>query len=115
MATDKIVPVLASVAIIVLVSVIQERSRFLAAILSSMPLMAPLAMWIVWSATRGDHEQTAAFAGSMVVGVAATLAFVVGTWAALRQHVTLGWALCAGAAVWLVVLAGGRLLQSWWR
>ena len=31
-------------------------------------LTAPLAMWIVFSGSRGDHRQTADFVGSMIAG-----------------------------------------------
>jgi hypothetical protein len=53
---EKTLPVVASVVIIVLVAVAQQRSRDLAAILASLPLTAPLAAWIVFSASGGDHE-----------------------------------------------------------
>src|SRR5262245_1477872 len=108
MNTDKIVPVLASIVIIVLVSIVQEKSRFLAAVLASMPLTAPLALWIVWSASKGNHEQTAEFAGSMVLGAAATLSFIIGTWLALRQRLAFGWVLASGSVVWLIVLGVGK-------
>lgn len=114
MFTQKVLPVLVSILVIVVVSIVQERSRFLAAILSSMPLMAPLALWIVWSASRGDHAETASFAASMLLGIVATLGFVVGVWAALSRHVHLTWALASGAAVWLVVLVAGRLMHGVW-
>ena len=54
MISDKAVTVILSVVIVVLVAVVQERSRTLAAIIATMPLTAPLAMWIVFSASRGD-------------------------------------------------------------
>lgn len=66
--------------VIVLVAVVQERSRHLAAVLASMPLAAPLALWIVFSATKGDHQQTANFAASMVVGFISSLVFIVACW-----------------------------------
>lgn len=115
MSANKILPVVLSIAIIVLVSVVQEKSRFSAAVLSSMPLLAPLALWVVWSASKGDHQQTAQFAGSMVLGVVAALAFVIGTWMALRQHLAFGWVLAIGTSAWLGVLGGGKLLLSFWR
>jgi hypothetical protein len=111
---NKVVPVLVSIAIIVLVSVVKEKSRFLVAVLTSMPVLMPMALWVVWSASKGNHEQTAEFAGSLVLGVAATLAFVTGTWIALRQNLDFGWRLGAGAIAWLVVLGGGKLLQGFW-
>jgi hypothetical protein len=74
---DRIVPVLMSVLILVLVAVVQERSRYLGAIIAAMPLTAPLAIWIVFSATHGDQRQTADFVGSMLIGFAATFLFVL--------------------------------------
>ena len=86
MTAQKVVPVVISVVVIVLVAVIQERSRAAAAILSVMPLAIPLAAWIVFSATGGDHEQTAEFVKSMLVGLLATMAFVAACWFALRAR-----------------------------
>jgi len=54
---DRIVPVVLSVAVIVAVALLQARSRTLAALLAAMPLTAPLAMWIVFAASDGDHRQ----------------------------------------------------------
>jgi uncharacterized membrane protein (GlpM family) len=61
--SERTVTVLLSVLIVILVAVVQERSRHLAAIIATMPLTAPLAMWIVFSSSRGDHRQTADFVG----------------------------------------------------
>jgi uncharacterized membrane protein (GlpM family) len=82
---ERLFPVVVSVVVIILVAVVQERSRYLAAVLASMPLTAPLALWIVFSATKGDHQQTANFAAAMVVGFIGSLAFIVGR-AAVRAH-----------------------------
>jgi uncharacterized membrane protein (GlpM family) len=102
---------MASVAVIILVSAVQQRSRFLAAVLSSMPLMAPLALWVVFAGSNGDHDKSAEFVGAMVPGVIATLGFVVGTYVALKYRLSFPWVLMTGAASWLVVLGAGRMLQ----
>ena len=115
MQAEKIIPVLLSVVVIVLVAIVQEKSRFFAAILASMPLSAPLALWIVYSSTAGDHEKTAEFAGSLVVGVLATLVFVIGTWLGLRQRWPLAGALAAGGAGWLAFVAGVPILLRLFR
>jgi uncharacterized membrane protein (GlpM family) len=83
--SDKAVTVILSVVIVVLVAVVQERSRTLAAIIATMPLTAPLAMWIVFSASRGDQRQTGDFVGSMVVGSVASLVFVLACWLGFRH------------------------------
>ena len=100
-----------SIAIIVLVAVVQEKSRYLAALLAAMPLTAPLAMWVVFSATDGDHRQTAEFAGSMMLGFAASLVFLVACWFALRQGWRFPLVLLFGGAIWLAIV----LVPGWAR
>jgi len=73
-------PVLVSIAVIVLVAGVQGRSRHLAAVLATMPLTAPLAIWIVYSATDGDSRETVGFTWSLIAGSVASLAFVVACW-----------------------------------
>jgi hypothetical protein len=73
MIRERVVPVALSVLIVILVAVVQDRSRCLAAVIATIPLTAPLAMWIVFSASQGDHRQTADFVGSLMVGFLANL------------------------------------------
>jgi len=101
---QKVLPVLISVVVIVLVAIVQERSRPAAAVLSVMPLTIPLATWIVFSASGGDHEQTAVFVRSMLIGLLATMAFVVACWLTLRQRWPLALAIGAGFATWAAVV-----------
>jgi len=101
--TERVVTVLLSVLIIVLVAVVQERSRHLAAIIATMPLTAPLAMWIVFSASGGNPRQTGEFVGTMVIGSVASLVFVLACWLGFRLAwgfvATLGFA----SALWLLI------------
>jgi len=103
MSVEKALPVVASVVIIVLVAVVQGRSRELAALLAVMPLTVPLAAWIVFSASGRDYEQTAQFVRSMVAGYAATVLFVLACWYGLRQHwpfaLVIGFAFAAWGAL----------------
>ncbi|MGH3118768.1 MAG: hypothetical protein ACRDQ2_16965 [Gaiellales bacterium] len=108
MVRERVLPVLASVAVIVLVAIIQERSRHLAAVLASMPLTAPLALWIVFSATKGDHRQTADFAASMLMGVIGALAFVVACWFGFSRQWNFGLVLGFGAVAWFVIVVVSR-------
>jgi uncharacterized membrane protein (GlpM family) len=107
------VPVVLSVLVIVLVALAQERSRHLAAIIATVPLTAPLAMWIVFSATQGDHSQTADFAGSMLVGVVASLVFVLACWFGFRQHWSFPMVLVFGSAIWLAIVLLPSLVGRW--
>jgi hypothetical protein len=111
MIRDRVIPVAVSVLVIVVVAIVQERSRYLAATLAAMPLTAPLAMWIVFSASDGDQRQTADFVASMVMGFAASLVFIVACWLGLRQGWGFAMTLIVASAVWLTIVT----LASWWR
>jgi uncharacterized membrane protein (GlpM family) len=112
---ERVVPVVLSVLIIVLVAAMQERSRYLAAVLATMPLTAPLAMWIVFSASEGDQRQTADFVGSMVLGFAASLVFILACWFGLRQAWGFLVTLVGASAVWLAVVLLPRWVGGWLR
>jgi uncharacterized membrane protein (GlpM family) len=105
---ERTVTVLLSVVVVVLVAVVQERSRHLAAIFATMPLTAPLAMWIVFSASRGDQRQTADFVGSMVMGAIASLLFVSACWFGLRQEWDFLITLAFASAIWLLIVSVPR-------
>lgn len=104
MIPERTVTVLVSVLIVILVAVVQERSRHLAAILATMPLTAPLAMWIVFSASSGDQRQTAEFVRSMVIGSVASFVFVLACWLGLRQEWGFLVTLVLASTVWLLVV-----------
>jgi len=111
MIRERVVPVALSVLIILLVAVAQERSRHLAAILATMPLTAPLAMWIVFSASRGDQRQTASFVESMVVGAVASLVFVLACWLGFRREWGFPMTVVVAAAIWLLIVLGPRWIK----
>jgi hypothetical protein len=108
---ERAVPVVLSVLIIVLVAVVQERSRYLAAVLATMT--TPFAMWIVFSASEGDQRHTADFVGSMVLGSAASLVFILVCWfgQALGFLVTL----VIASAIWLAVVLLPHWVGGWLR
>lgn len=109
MISEKTVTVLLSVLIVVLVAVVQDRSRNLAAIITTMPLTAPLAMWIVFSASRGDQRQTADFVGAMVVGAVASMIFVLACWLGFRREWGFLITLASASAIWLLTV----LIPRW--
>ena len=110
MVSDKAVTVILSVVIVVLVAVVQERSRTLAAIIATMPLTAPLAMWIVFSASPGDQRQTGDFVGSMVVGSVASLVFVLACWLGFRHAWGFPVTLAFATVIWLLIVLVPRLI-----
>lgn len=108
MIPERVTTVLLSMLVVVLVAVVQQRSRPLAAIIATMPLTAPLAMWIVFSASGGDQRQTADFVGSMVIGSVASLLFVLACWFCLRQGWSFAVTVASASAVWLLVVVVPR-------
>ena len=110
MSFSRLFPILASIAIIILIAVVQERSKFLAALLATMPLTAPLALWIVYAANRNNPAQVTAFTASMIPGIIATAAFVVACWAALKLRLPFPVVILGGYAVWAVIAWALRLL-----
>jgi hypothetical protein len=102
--SEKLVTVVLSVLIVVMVAVVQERSRHLAAIIATMPLTVPLAMWIVFSASRGDQRQTADFVGSMLVGIVGNVLFVLACWLGFRREWGFLATVAFAAAVWLLIV-----------
>jgi hypothetical protein len=110
---ERLLPVVLSVIIIVAVALLQERSRHLAALLAAMPLTAPLAMWIVFSASQGDYRQTADFVASMALGFVAALAFIAACWFGLRHQWGFPVVLGLGAVVWLASVVLPSLVWRW--
>ena len=112
LAWDKVLPVVASIIIIIAVAIIQEQSRFIAAITATMPMGAPLAIWIVWSAERGNQNAMIEFNGSLLFGLLPTIGFLVVVWWAARAGLKLVPMLAVGYATWVVGLAILSLIRA---
>jgi hypothetical protein len=104
MKWQDVFPVAISVVVIILVAVIEKQSKLIAAVTATMPLGIPLALWIVYSSTRGEKKAVEEFTQSMVVGIIPTVAFAVAAWLGARA----GWKLLpllgAGYATWVITL-----------
>ena len=103
--SEKIIPVAVSVVIIVLVAVLQERSREMAAIVAVMPITIPLAVWIVFSGSGGSHHQTADFVRSMFAAYLPTLVFITALWYGFRQAWAFPLVIAVAFAVWAALVA----------
>jgi hypothetical protein len=97
-------PVIVSILIIIVIALARAYSKTLAAITATMPINIMLALWIIYAGEKGDQTTMIRFTGSMVIGVGATLACVVGMWLASR----VGWrivpTIMAGYLAWGVTL-----------
>ncbi len=116
MKWTEVVPVAISVGVIVLVAVVEKQSKLVAAVTATMPLTIPLALWIVYSSSRGDRAAVESFTYSMIYGIIPTLAFAVALWLAARAGLKLVPMIVSGYSVWavtLLVMLGVRRLLGW--
>jgi hypothetical protein len=98
------IPVVTSFIVLVLVAVLERQSKLFAAVTATMPLTMPLALWIVYSANRGEQLALEKFTSGLVLGIIPTFAFAVAVWLASRAGFKLAPILVTGYAVWVVTL-----------
>lgn len=104
MKWQDVVPVLISIIVIILVAVLQRQSKLASAVLSTMPLTAPLALWIVYSLNDGNPAVMGEFSLSLLIGAIPTFGFIVAVWLAARAGLGLGPILLYGYGAWAVML-----------
>ena len=100
MRSQDVVPVVLSIIVIILVAVLEKHSKLFAALTATMPLTAPLALWIVYSSNAGEKTAVTNFSLSLVLGLLPTLAFLVTVWFAARAGMKLGPMFVTGYSVW---------------
>lgn len=102
MRSQDVVPVVLSIVVIILVAVLEKQSKLFAALTATMPLTAPLALWIVYSSNAGEKTAVTNFSLSLLLGLLPTLAFLVTVWFAARAGMKLAPIILAGYGVWAV-------------
>ncbi len=100
MVIQEYLPVAISVVIIVLVAVLEKRSKLVAAVTATMPIKVPLALWVVYAANQGQQEIMEGFSRSLVVGILPTIAFLVAAWLSAKAGLKLIPTLLIGYLVW---------------
>jgi len=100
MKSHDILPVVLSILVIILVAVIEKQSKLFAALTATMPLAAPLALWILYSSNSGDKAAVEQFSLSLLLGLLPTLAFLVTVWLAARSGMKLMPMILTGYGVW---------------
>jgi len=113
--SKQVVPVLVSIAIIILVAVARNYSRALAAVTATMPVNVPLSLWILARAEGDSPEVMVEYTGSLVVGIIGTAACVVAMHLGARAGLKLGANIALGYGAWALVLGGASLLKHWIR
>ena len=112
MSWQEISRILIACGVILAVAVLQKQSKLIAAIMATMPVNVPLAMWLLYSATGGDGVSMREFAKSLVVSIFPTVGFLLAAWLALRADMKLGPTLLAGYAIWGAGVLIVMLLQK---
>jgi hypothetical protein len=102
MKSQDIIPVLLSIVVIILVAVLEKQSKLFAALTATMPLAAPLALWIVYSSNAGDKSAVSQFSLSLLLGLLPTMAFLITVWLAARAGMKLVPMIITGYGVWAV-------------
>jgi hypothetical protein len=102
MKSQDILPVLLSIVVIILVAILERQSKLFAALTATMPLAAPLALWIVYSSNAGDKTAVSQFSLSLLLGLLPTLAFLITVWLAARAGMKLAPMILTGYGVWTV-------------
>jgi len=109
---QRYLPTLASIAIILLITVLRDKSRLLAAIIAVTPINIPLALWVVSGSTGDDPADLAGFSRALIVGLIPVFLWLLTAFLAFRA----GWSLWAtfGVAylVWGVLLGLG-IMAGW--
>ena len=68
MKVQDVLPIVLSIALIILVAILERQSRLIAAVTAVMPLGATLAYWIVYSANEGEPATMEPFSRGLVLG-----------------------------------------------
>jgi hypothetical protein len=102
MKSQDVIPVILSIIVIILVAILEKQSKLFAALTATMPLAAPLALWIVYSSNAGDKTVVSQFSLSLLLGLLPALAFLITVWLAARAGMNLVPMILMGYAVWAI-------------
>jgi hypothetical protein len=105
MSFQKIFPVITSIAIIIFVAILRDRSRTFAAVLATMPINIPLALWVISSGSGGDARQMADFIRSLMISLIPSFIWLGIVFVAVRAGWSVLAAMGAGYGVWAVLIA----------
>ncbi|MBC7810071.1 MAG: hypothetical protein H7175_02935 [Burkholderiales bacterium] len=108
---QRFLPVVISIAIIIVVAILRDYSKTLAAITATLPVNLPLALWIVATGPNATPEDTVKFSQTLLLGIFSTVLYVVAVWLAMRAGWTLFAAIGAGYVAWAVALGAILFLQ----
>lgn len=107
----QILPVVISILLLILVAILRSYSTTVAAITATMPVMVPLAFWIVYAGEGGDNAVMTHFLQTMVVGLLATLVSLLAMLYATRSGWGVAGILAACYGGWAVAIVLYQLIN----
>ena len=105
MKWQDVIPVLISILVIILVALLEKQSKLVAAVTATMPLTAPLALWIIYSSAQGDQDAMKGFTSGLLIGIVPSVFFLIAVWIGARMSLRLVPLLAVGYAAWGLTLA----------
>jgi hypothetical protein len=106
MTLQRWLPVATSIAIILVVAVLRDRSRSVAAVVATMPINVPLALWVISSGADGDSRVISDFMRATLIGLAPSVVWIGIVLAATRAGWGIWPAMAVGYVVWGLLIAG---------
>jgi hypothetical protein len=113
MKLNEILPVGISITMLILVAFLQRQSKVVAAVTATMPVTIPLALWIVYSSTKGERKPIELFTGGLVSGIIPTVMFVISIWLSTRSGLKLVPTILVGYTTWAMTLGVMFLVRRW--
>jgi hypothetical protein len=104
MKWNETLPVIIPIMIIITIAVLQKQSRLIAAIIATMPVNIPLALYVVYSVNNGDRLLMSKFASGLLIGMIPTVAFVITIWVVAHAGLKLIPMISIGYVVWGIIL-----------
>jgi hypothetical protein len=111
-AWQRVLPVIVSVLIIIAVAILREYSKTLAAVVSTMPINIPLALWLVYSGGT-DSAGLETFARALFINIFPTIGFLLVAWLLVRAGWGLLPVLAASYGAWVVGIGMVLALRQW--
>lgn len=108
----RVAPVLISIAIIILIAVVRQYSKTLAAIAATMPINLPLGMWIVYAGSEDPKVDLAQFTEAAFVNLFPLLVFMLVAWQLTKAGHSVITAIVIGYMGWAVSLGVVFLIRA---
>jgi len=109
---QRVLPVLFSILVIILIAVVRNYSKTLAAITATMPVNLPLAIWLLSAGADTTQASTVQFIENLIIGLIPTFGFLIIVYIAARA----GWSVLPmigiGYVGWAVMLVIMLFIQS---